>query len=162
MDKVKGMITINIVLTVIIAIALVIFAFITLGGDSSKSAEEEYDSGQISLTEQEIDPVKLPQSIISNVYSLENGKQHTLRMDVTVVLDSKHDDYESVKEFLLDTNKIDLIVSDIHDIVRAKSYEEIKRADSKQILEEEILELLKKEFNSDCFVEVDLPGYFHD
>lgn len=161
MDKVKSMITVNIILTVVMAIGLVVVGLLTLS-NGKQAAVEPFDSGQVALTEQEITPIKLPNAILANVYSLENGKQHTLRMDVIVVLNTEHDDFKVISEFLADELKTKMISSDIHDLVRDKSYEEIKRPDSKQVFESEILELLRNTFNSDAIVEVDLPEYFHD
>lgn len=162
MDKVKGMITINIVLTVIMVIGLLFIGFLTLKG-SGNNAGEVFDSGTVSLTEQEITPVKLPSAILANVYELDNSKkQHTLRMDVMMILSSKHDDFKDISAFLGDETKTKMLSSDIQDLVRKKSYEEIKRPDSKQVIESEILELLRNKFNSDAIVDVDLPEYFHD
>lgn len=163
MDKVKGMITVNLVLTVLMIIALFIVGMVALNGRGT-SSQIAVDGTQ-TINFDDIKVFAIDDALTNDIYSVDEDIKHTLRVKVTIGVNEKHKDYKDIAAVLGNpesTDQVKLIVSEINNIIRSKSYEEISRTDSKVILEEEVLKMLQLKFGSDAIVRADFWEYFHD
>lgn len=159
MDRVKSMVTINLALTALIGIALIITLIFTSGKSNSGTSQETI-SAEIDFARIEVISFSTP--LHNVVYSLDGEKSYNLRFEIALSFDKKSGDFKNIQTTLGDANKKKVLISDINDLVREKSFEEIARTDSKNVLETEILELLRKKLGTTSLLKVSIPSYYHD
>lgn len=151
MEKNKMMLIIIIVLLVLLlgAMAFGGYWIITnLGGDSEtveEVVEEEEDKSLNTL-------ISIEDSIYTNLLVGEDQKDHLVKMHVTIDVKGGEDESEATVTAI---NSRLVVVKDIlNNILRKKTYEELKKNDGLESLKDEILDKLRKEFNTNLISRV--------
>lgn len=158
MDKVKLMVIINLALTALIGVALV-GAIILTSGNKTTEVEQPITP---EIKFDEMTAITFEESLHNIIYSLDLSKAYNIRFKLTVSLETEHKDFDRVKGIIENADQRKILISEINDLVRTKSYEEIARTDSKTVLEQEILELLKEKIGTQSILRVSIWEYYHD
>lgn len=99
------------------------------------------------------------ESIYTELKIGDDNENHVIRESFTLAVDiSDKDKSDSLISELL--NKDSVVNSIITDILKNKTFEELKNPDSEANLKKEVLESLRQEFNSDLIVDVYLSNLF--
>ncbi len=154
MDKNKVMMIVIIVLLVVLLgiIGTLTFFFLNsgiFGGGTDEPDEEEV----ISLSQDDIKLYTLEDSIYTNLLKGEDNKEHVGRLSLSLGIDATEE--SDATEFItkLSDNK-EVIKDVVIGILRNKTYEELRNADGQEILRNEIVDKLRKQFDSNLIFTV--------
>lgn len=162
MDKGKLLMIVNVAVSFIMVIA---FIFMTLSMNSVVKAlktdgQAASNSDKVGIPKEQLEIVSLPDPMTINVLSDgEDAESHVLRISILIGLNTKAKDYAKISEQVQE--KIGIIPGIVSKVVRKKNIEQIKEEDSQDVLAEEILSVLKKEFNTESIVNVYFKEYFY-
>lgn len=159
MDKVKLMVIINLALTAIIGVVLVVGLLLSKGGSGAKDVEKPMTP---EIDFEQMTSITFEESLHNIIYSLDGAKNYNIRFKLTVSLETEAKDFEKVKKIIEDSNQRKILIAEMNDLVRKKSYEEIARTDSKTVMEQEILELLSEKIGTKAILKVSIWEYYHD
>lgn len=156
MEKNKLLIIINIAFTTIL---LIVFIFTMINMNKTIKTLTQTSEGKPTLEKSEIVPpedieiYEMKEDQLLKIYSEKDiNDSHALSIKIALGLNTKDKDYKKIKEDL-DKNSVKYS-SAIVDYLVVKSYEEIERADSKIILQGEVLQLLREKYNTNVLAEV--------
>lgn len=151
MDKNKVMMIVIIVLLVVLLgiIGTLTFFFLNSGIFGGGTDEPEV----ISLSQDDIKLYTLEDSIYTNLLKGEDNKEHVGRLSLSLGIDATEE--SDATEFItkLSDNK-EVIKDVVIGILRNKTYEELRNADGQEILRNEIVDKLRKQFDSNLIFTV--------
>ncbi len=153
MDKNKIMMIAIIALLVILlgVVGVVAFKLFTITDDEGGNSNEVTES--VSLSPQEIQTFPLADPIVTNLTTGPDGKPHSARLSIAIGVDAR-DEAEALEFLTLLQQKELIIRSNCLSIISAKTYEDFKRADNTDIIEEEIKIELQELFDSNLIYEI--------
>lgn len=160
MEKNKVMMIVIIALLVILLGAIVtvgIFTFKLLNSDDEGVPNRVYAKEVATLSVDQIDTIHITDAIATNLARGTDGLDHIIKAEISIgIVNTDKKRSQAVKKSIEDN---EVIVRDICiGILRSKTYQEASRPDGKDILSEEILEVLQQEFSTNLIVAV----YFSD
>jgi len=145
------MLIVIIVLLVLLlgAIAFGGYWIVTNLGDDSETVEE--------VVEEEEDKslnvlIPIGESIYTNLLVGEDQKEHLVKINMS--LDVKGGDDESETTVAAINNRLVVVRDIINGVLRKKTFEELKKNDGFEALKDEILDKLRKEFNTNLISRV--------
>jgi len=162
MEKNKMLIIINIAFTTIL---LIVFIFMMINMNKTIKTLTQTDGSETALEEsgivqpEDIEIYEMQEDQLLKIYSKNDANDsHALSIKIAFGLNIKDKDYKKIKEDL-DKNSV-RYSSAIVDYLVVKSYEEIERSDSKILLQEEVLQLLREKYNTNALVEVYFKRFY--
>ncbi|MFV0502718.1 MAG: flagellar basal body-associated protein FliL [Lachnospirales bacterium] len=161
MEKNKLMMIIIIVLLVVLLVTIV---GVSLVGLKYLTAAKDEETTKVSeevkeLTPSEITTIDIENPISVNLRQGEDGEDHAVRVEVSIGIDNTQE--EKSTEFLTMLESKTVIIKDvIISVLSSKTYEDMTRADANDIIKDEILQALRKEFNSDLIAKVYIGNMF--
>ncbi len=148
------MLIIIIVLVVVLIASAAGFAYFFL---TSKNKEEENKIGEaapmVKLKESEISDLNWADPIRTNLLTSADGSEHVISLNISVGVNNT-DKKGSPEIVSLLTQKEPIARSVALNVVRKKTYQELKRPDGQEILESDIATSLQEEFDSNLIVRV--------
>ena len=151
MEKNKMMLIVIIVLLVLLlgAIAFGGYWIVTnLGGDESEAVEEVVEEEDKSLNTL----IPIGDSIYTNLLVGEDKKEHLVKINLS--LDIKGGEDESEATVMAINNRLIVVRDIMNNVLRKKTFEELKKNDGLESLKDEILDKLRKEFNTNLISRV--------
>ena len=118
-----------------------------LGGDESEAVEEvvEEDKSLNTL-------IPIGDSIYTNLLVGEDKKEHLVKINLS--LDIKGGEDESEATVMAINNRLIVVRDIMNNVLRKKTFEELKKNDGLESLKDEILDKLRKEFNTNLISRV--------
>ncbi|MDE7326032.1 MAG: flagellar basal body-associated FliL family protein [Lachnospiraceae bacterium] len=104
---------------------------------------------------QDLEPILVAEEMTIQLTKGADGKVHHVRLNVSLVLNKKAEDYKTIQPLIEPQNA--RIKEIIQDSVGELTYE--NHLDSKELVKEEILKLLQEEFNTKCIYRIDFSSY---
>lgn len=161
MEKNKVMMIAIIALLVILLITISVgmfFMFKNLGKATNANPEEQ-TTVVPAVKQEDIKLVTLSDPIYTNLLNGPDEKEHVIRLSLSLGVDcTKEKEGDAFIEMV--TAK-DVIVKDvIIGVLRNKTFDELKKTDAQEILRDEILTNLQKEFDSNLIVTVYISDLF--
>ncbi|MBR1443989.1 MAG: flagellar basal body-associated FliL family protein [Firmicutes bacterium] len=159
--KNKVMMIAIIVLLVVLLLTICVGFFLTFRHLSTPP------EGEAEVTEEVEDAIDkenlliytLDESIYTNLLTGNDGKAHVVRVSVSIGIDNS--DEEAGAAFMTKIGDQSVIAKDaILSVLRNKTYDELSRAEAQEVLREEILAGLQKEFNTNEIVTVYISDLF--
>lgn len=155
-----GMLIIIIILVPMLVVCTVAFGYTISLLNKTKAAVENGSSAQPQIMQEEVpieDQTKhtIADVITTNLLPSEGElKGHMLIVQATIIMNKESKDYKKLKlETLIPANEV-IIKSIIIDVIRNKTYDEVQRPDSKQVISNEILEKLQNAFGTNAIIDV--------
>ncbi len=104
---------------------------------------------------QDLEPILVAEEMTVPLAKGADGKEHYLRVNVSLVLHKKAEDYKTVQPMIESQNARikEIIQNSLGDL----TYE--NHLDSKDLVKEEILKFLQEEFNTECIYRIDFGSY---
>lgn len=165
MEKNKVMMISIIVLLVALLGTIVGLGIFTI--NSLKKGEEPQTQGeQVSeikpLSKDELTLVELKEPITTNLPVGEDGKDsHVIRLNMSLAINNTVKKDKESEKTLASVSSKEVIVRDVVlDILKKKTYEQMKKPDAREILKEEILQSLQDEFATNLIVAVYVDPYY--
>lgn len=152
-NKVGIMLIIALLMVLLLTITIgFFFIFKNLKTDATDTANivetQSIDVNDIYLFE-------LTDPIYTNLMLGEDNKEHVIKLSLNLGLDysgKKTKESDALATTL--SGKMPIIKDCIIEILRSKTYEELRRVDTQAVLKEEILLKLKEEFNTELIIKV--------
>lgn len=141
-------------------VGLGIFTINSLKKSEEPNVKTEESTERKLLKKDELTVIELKEPINTNLPVGEDGKDtHVVRLNLSLAVNNTVKK-ESDSTIAIISGK-EIIVRDlVLDILKRKTYEEIKKPDAREILKEEILQSLKDEFDTDLIVAVYVDPYY--
>ena len=128
------------------------FIFKKINNQNQQSDNVEFEQ-QIDV--EDITLFSLTDSIYTNLFIGEDGREHVIKLSVNFGLDSSKKKAKESQALMTTLTEKEAIVKDvIIGILRSETYEELIRVDTQEVLKEKILTEIQKEFNTDLIVKV--------
>lgn len=154
--KNKIMMIAIIVLLVILLVTVSIVSFFVIKNFKSPDVEEVTQEEPVD--KKDIQLFTLSDAIYTNLKVGTDRKEHVIRISASIAVDMS--DKKQSEEFYTLITANEVIVKDvIIGILREKTYEDLQD-NAREVLREEILSSLQKEFNSNLIVTVYLSDIF--
>lgn len=154
MEKNKLMLIIIIVLLVILLGTMgfgayyVVSSFNSMGEEQSQEAEEEEEDSDKSLNT----IIDVGDPVYTNLLVGEDKKEHIARVSLSIDVKGGEDDSEAVINAL--NTRIVVVRDIVNGILRRKTVEELKKVDGWDNFKDEVLDKIRKEFNSNSILNV--------
>ncbi len=150
MEKNKLMLIIIIVLLVILLGAIVgggVYAYNALSSAGEPQTEEieEIDKSQNVL-------IEIGDPIYTNLLVGEDQKEHLAKVNLSLDIRGGEDDSEKITASI--NGRIVVVRDIVNNVLRKKTYEELKKVDGVENFKDEILDKVRKEFNSNLILDV--------
>ncbi len=155
MEKNKVMLIVIIVLLVLLLGTIVGVTFYAVNVFNSPAEEEAVEQVE-AIQQEDLRLITIADPIYTNLLVGEDNEEHVARISISIGVNGIEDDSETFIAML--TEKEVIIKDVVNGILRNKTYEELKKVEGKEILKDEILDKLRKEFDSNLIVTV----YMHD
>jgi flagellar basal body-associated protein FliL len=159
-NKIFIFIIIGILFTTVIAVSVALFFTLnslkTIAGSNAQSSNNE---GEIKVKPEDVSIFSISEPITANlIVDKDDEERHILRISIGLALDSSQKDFDKLNEQL--TGKMDIIRHKIISVIRNKSYEDVKQPNIQELMVEEILNELKKEFQTDTIIDIYFGEFF--
>lgn len=157
MEKNKIMMIAIMVLLVVLLVTIGVGFFITLKNLNAGAASSEEEERVV--VQEDIKLLKLEDSIYTNLRKGIDGKDHIIKVSLSLGIDNTKE--KQATEFIETLIEKEVIVMDVAiGVLRNKTYEELQKSDTQEVLREEILSKLQQEFNSNLIVNVYMSDLF--
>jgi len=160
----KGMMMIIMAMLGLIIVALVgvsIFLIMNLGSDDDVDASQGIFLPVEPPTWHDLVPLHIGQDITTNLLPRANGNRHAVMLS-NLALSINNLDEEEAEELMDGISQREAaVVSTINDILRRTTPEELEVTGGVEILRENILDALRREFTSNLIVEVHFQIIVH-
>lgn len=157
MEKNKIMMIAIIVLLVVLLITIGLgfyFMFTNMG----KTPEEETPEVK-NISQEEIQLYILSDAIYTNLLVGTDNKEHVIKISVSLGIDISNEKESAA--FLTMLADKEVVVKDVvTSTLRKKTFEELKKSDAQEVLRDEILSNIQKEFNSNLIAKVYISELF--
>lgn len=150
MEKNKIMLIVIIVLLVLLLAAIAFGGYwvvTNLGGDAEAVEEvvEEEDKSLNTL-------IPIGESIYTNLLVGEDQKEHLVKINLSLDIKGGEDESEEIVTAI--NNRLIVVRDILNTALRKKTFEELKKTDGLESLKDEILDKLRKEFNTNLISRV--------
>jgi len=129
------------------------FMFTNLG----KSPDVEETEKEIAV--EDVKPFNLTDSIYTNLLNGTDNKEHVVKLNMSLGIDNS--DEKDCTEFITMLTENEVVVKDVViSTLKKKTFEELKKSDSLEVLRDELLGNLQKQFNSNLIAKVYISEFF--
>lgn len=157
MGKNKVMIIVIIALLVVLLATIVGVTIYTI--KTIKGSEDPNLAVKETLKQENIQTVPVSDSIYTNLRDGEDGNGHVIRVKISLGIDIT-DSKESTKLIEMLSAKEVVTKDVILGILRDKTFEDMKKTDSREILKNDILTKLQETFDSNLIVKIYIDDMF--
>lgn len=145
-------------LVALIIIVIVVAIFIVRSLNSDSSTVDPTPAAINVLTPADLEFISLHQPINTNLLTGIDGRERVVSFNLTIAINKNEDDSE---EFITLLERSQPVVRDIAlNVVREKTFEELRARDSTSLLSSEILMKLQEEYQSNLIVNVLITDLF--
>lgn len=110
---------------------------------------------EVEIPVTDLEPISVADNMTIPLAKGSDGKVHYLSLTASIVLNTKAEDYKTVQPLI--STQAARIKEIIQDSISNLTYENHK--ESKDLVKEEILSLLQKEFDTECIYRLDFAVY---
>jgi len=125
----------------------VVTSFNSMGEEQTEEIEEEEESDKSINT---LIPIGDP--VYTNLLMGEDKKEHLAKINLSIDIKGGEDDSEAVVNAV--TARIVVVRDIVNSILRKKTVEELKKAEGIENFKDEVLDKVRKEFNSNSILNV--------
>lgn len=156
----------KIMLIVIMVLLVVLLGATVAGGIYLYNTFSSTASGEVQEEEEEEEPIdkskntliEIGDAIQTNLLVGEDQQEHIIRINLSIDVKGEEDDTEATVTNM--NNRIVVIRDIINGILRKKTFEELKKVDGTENLKDEILDKLRKEFDTNSISSIYVNDIF--